>query len=248
MQLKAIIVDDEILGRKIIREYLQPHPEVKIVSECRDAHEALVEIEKRQPDLLFLDIQMPEINGFELLELLDPKPLVIFSTAYDQYAIKAFEINAIDYLLKPYDAQRFEVALERALKSLQQRETARTQLEQLLQNLPASQNFQNRFLIKQAGKILILNCREIYCFEAMEDYINIHTASEKYLIQQTMNGLMPKLDPDQFVRIHRSFIVNINFIEEIEAATSGRSFLYLKNGEKISVSRSGMRRLKELFL
>lgn len=247
MKLTALIVDDERLGRQIIREYLKPHPEIEIIGECRDAHETLAALEKSPADLMFLDIQMPEINGFELLEMLPQKPLVIFSTAYDQYAIKAFEVNAIDYLLKPFDKNRFEMALTRALENLEQRTTANFKLKQLLQNLPAP-HYQDRFLIKQAGKIVILNCREIAVFEAMEDYVNIHTARDRFLIQQTMHGLLPKLNPAEFIQVHRSFIVNINFIQEMETSPSGSTTLYLKTGEKIGVSRSGMKRLRELFL
>jgi len=247
VKLTALIVDDEMLGRQIIREYLKPHPEIEIIGECRDAHETLAALEKSPVDLMFLDIQMPEINGFELLEMLPEKPLVIFSTAYDQYAIKAFEVNAVDYLLKPFDKNRFEMALNRALENLEQRTAANFKLAQLLHNLPAP-NYQDRFLIKQAGKIVILNCREIAAFEAMEDYVNIHTARERFLIQQTMHGLLPKLNPAVFIQVHRSFIVNINFIQEIETSPSGRMLIYLKTGAKIGASRSGMKRLRELFL
>jgi two-component system LytT family response regulator len=241
--VKAIIVDDEQLGRDIIKEFLGDHPQVEVVAECRDAHEAFEAIAKHHPDLLFLDIQMPEINGFELLEMLDEHPKIIFSTAYDQYAIKAFEVNAVDYLLKPYDEDRFNLALERAIHSLQSDQKQDDTIQKLLQTIQASTRYLERILIKQAGRIVIISCREINLIKALDDYAEISSSKESYLIQQSLNHLEERLNPDQFVRVHRSYIVNIDGIRDIVALSSGRYKLYLKDGKEIFVSRSGYKKL-----
>ncbi|MDW7680695.1 MAG: LytTR family transcriptional regulator DNA-binding domain-containing protein [bacterium] len=246
--IKAIIVDDEELGRSIIQEYLADHPQVEIVAQCRDAHEALDAINKHHPDLLFLDIQMPEISGFELLEMLDDPPKIIFSTAYDQYAIKAFEVNAIDYLLKPYDVERFSLALERAIRSIQSDQGQEATIKKLLQSIqPAAQHLE-RLLIKQAGRIVIISCKEIHLIKAMDDYAEIVTAKESYLIQQSLNHLEQRLNPDQFVRTHRSYIVNIDSIRDIVALSNSRYKLFLKDGKEINISRSGYKKLQRFTL
>lgn len=248
MPIKVIVVDDEILGRKIICEFLAAHPDIQIMAECKNAHEAFQAVDRFKPELIFLDIQMPEINGFEFLAALDEKPQVIFSTAYDQYAIKAFEVNAIDYLLKPFDQERFDTALERAKNNLRNQQEATAKLEKLLEELPQEQRYKERFLIKQSGRIVILNCREIMYIESMEDYANIHTSRQTYLIQQTLTHLEKKLNPEQFTRVHRSFIVNIEYVKEIDSSSSGRHSIFLKDGTGIVVSRSGMKRLKAFIL
>jgi len=241
--IKAIIVDDEELGRSIIQEYLTNHPQVEAIAECRDAHEALEAIDKHHPDLIFLDIQMPEINGFELLEMLDEHPRVIFSTAYDQYALKAFEVNAVDYLLKPYDAERFNLALERAIHSIQSDQSPDDTIKKLLQTIQTSPQYLERLLIKQAGRIVIISCKEIHSIKALDDYAEIATAKQSYLIQQSLNHLEQRLNPDQFVRVHRSYIVNIDAIRDIVALSSSRYKLFLKDGNEIFVSRSGYKKL-----
>jgi len=247
-KIKAIIVDDEELGRSIIREYLVQHPQIEVRTECRDAHEALQAIEKFHPDLVFLDIQMPEINGFELLEMLDEKPKVIFSTAYDQYAIRAFEVNAIDYLLKPYDYDRFRVAIERAVHSLQYEIKSNDNIKKLLQSIQTSQNYLDRLLIKQAGRIVIVSAREISLIQAMDDYAEVSTKNEAYLIQHSLNHLEERLNPDQFIRVHRSYIVNIDAIRDIVSWSSGRYKLFLKNGKELFLSRSGYQKLKRFTI
>ena len=241
--IKAIIVDDEELGRSIIQEFLVDHPQIEVVAECRDAHEALDAIEKHHPDLIFLDIQMPEINGFELLEMLDEHPRIIFSTAYDQYALKAFEVNAIDYLLKPYDAERFNLALERAIHNIQSDQSQDDSIKKLLQTIQSPNQYLERLLIKQAGRIVILNCKEISSIKAMDDYAEISTTKESYLIQQSLSHLEQRLNPDQFMRVHRSYIVNIDAIRDIVALSSSRYKLFLKDGAEIFVSRSGYKKL-----
>ncbi|RKY80698.1 DNA-binding response regulator [candidate division KSB1 bacterium] len=247
-KIKALIIDDEELGRKIIREYLESHPEVEVMTECRDAHQALEAIEKYHPDLLFLDVQMPEINGFELLEMLEEIPYVIFSTAYDQYALKAFEVNAVDYLLKPFDQERFDIALERVKKSIQHLQYEKEKIENLLKNLHPEKKYLDRMLVKQLGKIIILNTEEINWIEAMEDYVNLHTARGDYLVLQSLSNLETKLDPNRFIRVHRSYIVNIDAIREIEQWPNSRYKLHLQDGHQITLSRSGAKRLKKLTI
>ena len=241
--IKAIIVDDEKLGRDIIKEYLGDHPQIDVVAECRDAHEAFQAIATYQPDLIFLDIQMPEINGFELLEMLDEHPRVIFSTAYDQYAIKAFEVNAVDYLLKPYDAERFNLAVDRAIQNIQSSQKQDETIHQLLKTIQTSHQFLERLLIKQAGRIVIISCKEIFIIKALDDYAEICTAKASYLIQQPLNHLEERLNPDQFVRVHRSYIVNIDAIRDLVAWSQGRYKLFLKDGKEIFVSRTGYKKL-----
>ncbi|MFZ5516602.1 MAG: LytR/AlgR family response regulator transcription factor [Candidatus Zhuqueibacterota bacterium] len=247
-KISAIIVDDEELGRSIIREFLMQHPNIEIIAECRDAHEALRAFEKWQPQLLFLDIQMPEINGFELLEMLPEKPRVIFSTAYDQYAIKAFDINAIDYLLKPYDNERFNLAVERALNNLLSEKKSDDAIERLLQSIQSGQRYLERLLIKQSGRILILSVHEINLIQALDDYAEINTRNDSYLIQHSLNHLEKRLDPDHFIRVHRSYIVNIDAIRDIVAWSNGRFKLFLKNGKEIFLSRNGYQKLKRFTI
>ncbi len=246
--IKAIIVDDEKLGRDIIKEYLGDHPQIEVEAECRNAHEALDAIVKYHPDLLFLDIQMPEISGFELLEMLDEHPRVIFSTAYDQYAIKAFEVNAVDYLLKPYDEDRFNLALERAIHSIQSEQKQDETIKKLLQTIQTSPQHLERLLIKQAGRIVIISCKEINLIKALDDYAEICTVRDTYLIQQSLNHLEERLNPDQFVRVHRSYIVNIDAIRDIVNWSSGRYKLFLKDGKELFLSRTGVQKLKRFTI
>jgi len=247
-RIKAVIVDDEELGRSIIREYLEDHPQIEVMAECRDAHEAMGAIEKFQPQLLFLDIQMPEINGFELLTMLDEHPKVIFSTAYDQYAIKAFEVNAVDYLLKPYDAERFNLAINRAIENINSAHKQDETIKKLLQTIQPSHQFLDRLLIKQSGRIVILSCSEINLIKAMDDYAEICTNRDTYLIQQSLNHLEERLNPDQFVRIHRSYIVNIDAIKDIVNWSQGRYKLYLKDGKELFLSRTGFKKLQRFTI
>ena len=246
--IKTIIIDDEELACGIIQEYLLDFPEITVVAECQDAHEAIAAINKYHPDLLFLDIQMPEINGFELLEMLEKLPKIIFSTAYDQYAIKAFEVNAVDYLLKPYDAKRFELAVKRAKQNILSESNSNETINKLLDSIKKPLDYLDRLLIKQSGRIVIISTSEIYLIKAMDDYAEIHTKKESYLIQQSLNHLESRLDPDKFLRVHRSYITNINAIKDIVSWSSGRYKLFLKNGNEISVSRSGYQKLKRFFI
>ncbi len=246
--IKAVIIDDEPLGRALIREYLQGHPDIVVSAECCDAHEALEAIDQHNPHLLFLDVNMPEMNGFELLEMLDARPHIIFSTAYDQYAIKAFDVNAVDYLLKPYDQERFNTALDRARHSLAQNAAERDKtIERLLSTINPERKFLTRMLVKESGRIIILNTAEILWAEAVEDYINIHTDVNAYLINQSMTSFITKLDPEKFIRIHRSHVINLEAVKELRPWTNGRLKCILAHGKEIVSSRTGAKKLRELL-
>lgn len=247
-KIKTIIIDDERLARELIKEYLAGHSGVEIVGECRDAHEAISAIQQLQPDLIFLDIQMPEINGFELLEMLDDIPYIIFSTAYDQYAIKAFDVNAIDYLLKPYDEERFNIALNRAIRQIQANENSADTIKELIRSVAKPTQFLTRLLIKDSGKIYIINCSDIIYVEAMDDYVHVHTSKNSYLMQQSMNSLEARLNPDQFIRAHRSYIVNIDAIKEIIQYSQGSYKIELNNNKVIALSRTGIKNIKRFSI
>jgi DNA-binding LytR/AlgR family response regulator len=247
-KIKALIIDDEELARKIIREYLEIHPEVEVMAECRDAFQAIKAIEKFHPDLLFLDIQMPEVSGFELLEMLDEIPHVIFSTAYEQYALQAFEINAVDYLLKPYVQNRFDMAVERVKQNIRQERSESGKIQSLLNNLRSEKTYLDRILIKQSGKIIIIKVEEIVWIEAMEDYVNFHISKGSYLVKQSLSRLESRMNPEVFIRVHRSYTVNLEAVKEIEPWTNGRLRCLMKNGQEIVTSRSGAKKLKKLIL
>ena len=245
-KIKTIIIDDEPLGREIIREYLQDHNDVEIMAECKDAHEALEAIESHNPDLIFLDISMPEIDGFELLRMLDKMPFVIFSTAYNQYAVNAFEVNAVDYLLKPYDHERFDTALNKVRQQIIHRDkTEKDNIEKLLMTI--RNKYLKRIMVKYGGKIVIVNTTEIIRAEAVEDYVNLFTPEARYLISQPLLYLENRLDPEYFVRVHRSHIINLRFLKELQPWSNGRFKCIMKDNSTIIVSRSGIKKLKMIM-
>lgn len=247
-KIKALIIDDEELGRKIIREFLSAHPEVEICAECADAFAALEAVEKYRPDLLFLDVQMPEVNGFELLDMLTNIPLVIFSTAYDKYALKAFEVNAVDYLLKPFDQERFSTALDRVKGLIRLQQDEAEKIRALIRHFQPDKQYLDRILVKKSGKILILGLADVFWIEAVGDYVNFHTKDDSFLILQTLKELEARLDPNSFVRVHRSSIINLEAIKEIVQWTKGRWKVHLKGDHSIMISRSGAQRLKKFML
>src|SRR6185295_4882628 len=213
--MKVIIIDDEPLARSIIREYLQFHPELELIGECNDGFEGVKSIQQHQPDLIFLDVQMPKINGFEMLELVEEPPAVIFTTAFDEYAIKAFESHAVDYLLKPFSRDRFDKAIAKwnlAGKSVSSKE----QLAPLLDSVSSSPAEQHRVVVKLAGKIRIIPIEEIHYLEAADDYVKIHTREGAFLKNKTMGHFESVLNKTLFVRTHRSYMVNITEITRID--------------------------------
>jgi two-component system LytT family response regulator len=241
--MKAIIIDDEPLARMIVKEYLQSYKEIEIVAECGDGFEGLKAIQQYQPDLVFLDIQMPKITGFEMLELVDQPVSIIFTTAYDQYAIKAFEANAVDYLLKPFGKERFDKAMQKF--SEQQNTNNRKELsEQLLQTAASSPIQNNRVVVKNGNKIKIIPAIDILYLEAADDYVKIHTKEGAVLKNKTMSYFEETLDTGLFVRCHRSYIINVQEVTRIDQNEKDSHIALLKSGIKIPVSRNGYTKLK----
>lgn len=243
--MRAIIIDDELLARDIIRTYLNNFSEIELLGECSNGFEGLKMIGELKPDLVFLDIQMPKITGFEMIELLDHHPIIIFSTAFDQFAIKAFEMNATDYLLKPYDKQRFTQAINKAKSKFAL--LAPQEMTQVIPKYPQREDTLDRLVVKIGNKINIIPIDDVIYIEAQDDYVSIHTAEGKYLKQMTMKHLEAHLPEDQFVRTHRSYIVAINAIDKIEMYEKESYLLHLKQGSKINVSRFGYSKLKQVL-
>lgn len=241
---KIIIIDDEPLARSIVKEYLQKHPDLELVEECNDGFEGLKAIQQHGPDLVFLDIQMPKINGFEMLELVDQPPSVIFTTAFDEYAIRAFEAHAIDYLLKPFNQERFDKAVA---KWQEHRSTRDTQTQELLESAAMSPSQNQRIVVKNGSKIKIIPVHDVFYLEAADDYVKIHTPEGYFLKNKTMNHFEQSLDSAQFVRSHRSYIVNVQQITRIDPYEKDNHVAILRSGAKVPVSRSGYGKLKEVL-
>lgn len=241
--IKAIIIDDEQLARDIIKKFLESYSGIEVVAECANGFEGLKAITTHQPHLIFLDIQMPKLTGFEMLELVENKPIIIFSTAYDQYAIKAFELSAADYLLKPYAKNRFDEAVIKALKKINEEVDEGEKVEELLEQRETIDKL-DRVVIRNGAKIIIIGIDDIDYFHAQDDYVAIRAQDKKYLKQVTMKYLEQNL-PDEFLRVHRSFILNEKALDKIEPYSKDSYVAILKSGEKISVSRSGYQLLKE---
>ncbi|MBI5856345.1 MAG: LytTR family transcriptional regulator DNA-binding domain-containing protein [Sphingobacteriales bacterium] len=242
---KVIIIDDEPLARSIVKEYLQKHPELQLIAECGDGFEGVKTIQQHQPDLIFLDIQMPKINGFEMLELIDQPPAVIFTTAFDEYAIKAFEAHAIDYLLKPFDQQRFDKAI--AKWEEQKTKDAGNITQELLETASQSPAQNQRIVIKDGSKIKIIPVHEVQYLEAADDYVKVHTKDGYFLKNKTMNHFEQVLDANQFVRSHRSYIVNVQQITRIDPYEKDGHVAVLRSGVKVPVSRNGYGKLREVL-
>jgi two-component system LytT family response regulator len=207
-KIRTLIVDDEPLARRGIRAQLDEEADIEIVSECRNGLEAVAAIEEQSPDLVFLDVQMPELDGFGVLEAVgvDRMPVVIFVTAYDQYALRAFDVHALDYLLKPVDAERFASALQRARKQIEHHnvQDLNQRLQRFLDDVQAKQKFTERLVIKSGGRIFFLKVEEIDWIEAADNYVRLHVGRDSHLLRETMNHLEKRLDPDHFLRVHRS--------------------------------------------
>lgn len=248
--IKTIIIDDEPLARQIVKEYLSAYPSLELVAECGDGFEAVKAIQQHQPELIFLDIQMPKINGFETLELLDKKPEVIFTTAFDEYALKAFEQNATDYLLKPFSSERFEKAVAKFMSARTAKTEAKTTDKKMeeLENFPKKhQDEAHRIVVKNGSHILILPVNDVIYIEAYDDYVKVFNKETFYLKKKTMSYYEEILDPQQFVRIHRSYILNINYITKIEPLDKNNQLAVLKSGQKIPLSKTGYSKLKEVL-
>ncbi len=243
--MKVLIIDDEPLARIIVKEYLQAYPQIEIAQECNDGFEGIKAIQQHQPDLIFLDIQMPKINGFEMLELIDNPPAVIFTTAFDEYAIKAFESHAVDYLLKPFSKERFDKALQKWMES--NNANAKTNTQSLLESVSHSPMQNNRIVVKLAGKIKIIPVDEIFYLEAADDYVKVFTKEGSFLKNKTMNYFENTLDAQHFVRTHRSYILNVQLITRIEPYEKDSHLAILKSGAQVPVSKTGYAKLKQVL-
>jgi two-component system LytT family response regulator len=238
-------VDDEELARKLLREMLSSHSEIDIAAECGNGMEAVKAAAEHKPDLLFLDVQMPKLTGFDVLELIErDRVAVIFVTAFDQYAMKAFEVHAVDYLLKPYSRERFEAALERAKSQEAKKTLDATELAAAAR--PAGQ-FAERIVVKDGSKVSLIAVNKLDYAEALDDYVSLVSEGKKHLKQQTISGLELALDPALFVRIHRSYVVNLERVSRIEPYGKDSKVAILTNGVKLPVSRAGYTRLKKLL-
>jgi two-component system LytT family response regulator len=242
--IKAIIVEDEKPARDLVKNYLDNIPDLVVIGEFDNGFDGLKAINELRPEVIFLDVQMPKLTGFEMLEVLEHKPEVIFTTAYDQYAIDAFEQNAVDYLLKPFSKERFEEAIGK-LKVRLKKQQESSSIDKIRQHFAESEEKIHRVVIKKSGRIHVISTEKINYLEAQDDYVMIYTNDGKYLKQQTMKYFEKHLDPEQFVRVHRSYIANIGCIQRIEPYEKSNFILILKDGNKVPVSRSGMQILKE---
>ncbi|HXG01616.1 MAG TPA: response regulator [Bacteroidota bacterium] len=242
---RAVIVDDEHLARQIVRDYLSRHPQIEIVAECSNGFEAVKAIDELKPDLLFLDIQMPKLNGFEVLELIGSDIPVIFTTAYDEFAVRAFEVNAVDYLLKPFSQERFDRALERVLALPRPAMQARLgRLKSHAQHVSAPLE---RIVVRDGGKVHVVRVEAIDYMEAQDDYVAIVTEGKKLLKQTRLAVLEESLDPKRFVRIHRSYLLNLERLSKIEPYGKDSHIAVLNNGTRLPISKSGFAKLKELL-
>jgi two-component system LytT family response regulator len=272
--IRTMIVDDEPLARERLRSLLARQPDVQVVGEFGSGRQAMHAVQEHHPDLLFLDVQMPEVDGFGLLEALEEKfgekkgrgnghgngngkqamPVVIFVTAYDQYALRAFEVHAFDYLLKPFDDQRFHEALERARQQLQLALSGREEsvvvhrrLLSLVQEMKNRSKPMERLVVRSAGRVFFLRTEEIDWIEAASNYVRLHVAQNSHLLRETMNGIEGRLDPDKFLRIHRSTIVNVDRIKELQPWFHGDYAVILSDGTRLTLSRSHREKLQKLF-
>ena len=248
-KIRALIVDDEPLARKRIKSLLAHESSVDVIGECSDGHKAVTSINELTPDLVFLDVQMPAMDGFEVIKTIGPErmPTVIFVTAYDQYALKAFVVNAIDYLLKPFDRRRFQKTMERAKAMIRglQNGNVNNQLLSLLDDLRREQEMPDRFIIKNGGRVVFLRVEEIDWMRVVGNYVRLQAGAESHLMRETMNGMEAKLSPDKFMRIHRSTIVNIDRVKEVQPWAKGEYVVIMRDGTRLIMSRRYRERLNE---
>lgn len=238
--IRTILIDDEPLARDVVKHYLKNFADVEIVAECSDGFEGLKAIAQFRPDFIFLDIQMPKINGFEMLELVENPPAVIFTTAFDEFAIKAFEVNAADYLLKPIEQERFDQAMYKLPARLKQAESA----QDLLETASMSPGQHHRVVVKNSGVIKIIPVNDIHYFEADDDHVKISTTEGNFYKNKTMSFFERTLDNDQFIRIHRSYLINLAQVSKIELKEKDSYVVLLKSDIWLPVSKTGYVKLK----
>ena len=246
MSSKVIIIDDEPLARSIVIEYIQHFPDLVVSQVCSNGFEGLKAIQQYKPDLIILDIQMPKINGFEMLELIENPPAVIFATAFDEYAIKAFEAHAIDYLLKPFNQDRFEKAIKK-WREQKNGSAGEKQTKQLLDDVSLTAPQNERIVIKDGSKIKIIPIQDVHYLEAADDFVKVFTKEGYFLKNKTMSHFEQVLDPSQFVRSHRSYIINLQQITRIDPYEKDNHIAILRSGAKVPVSRTGYPKLKAIL-
>jgi len=246
-KIKTIIIDDESLARQIIKKYLSKHSDVELMCECSNGFEGIKMINEMNPNLIFLDIQMPKLNGFEMLELLDNPPVIIFTTAFDQFAIRAFQVNAADYLLKPFSPERFEEAISKAKFHLKNKSVQQKIVKELIHHNEKSGEYLERIVVKDGSKIHIIPVDSVKYLEAQDDYVMIHSAEGKFLKQKTMKFFEEHLPSEDFLRIHRSYMVSVTCIKKIELVEKDSYKVILDEGTGLPVSKSGYDKLKKLF-
>lgn len=244
-KMRTIIIDDESPAREILKHYLKDYPDIDIIAECSDGFEGLKKITELKPDLVFLDIQMPRLTGFEMIEVMTEKPVIIFTTAYDQYAIRAFEMNAVDYLLKPFPKERLRNAVLKARDKTGNTDEPEESAGSILKTLPKPDSSLSRIVARKGNSINIIPVEQVRYVEAQDDYVMIYHTTGKALKQQTMKYYEENLPRNNFVRIHRSYIVRIEEIKKIEPYTKDNHVAILHTGDKLPVSRSGYKHLKE---
>ena len=248
-KIKVLVVDDEPLARERLTTLLSQEPDVELATPARDGEEAITSIHDDSPDLVFLDVQMPQMNGFDVIEAVgsDKMPLVIFVTAYDQHALKAFQVRALDYLLKPFDRERFTDALQRARKQLERDETGDLgrRLLALVKDLRRDQPRSDRLVVKSGGRLFFLRADEIDWVEAAGNYVRLHVGPASHLLRETMNAIEGRLDPEKFFRIHRSRIVNMERIQELQPWLNGEYAVLLRTGTRLTLSRGYREKLQD---
>lgn len=245
---RVLVIDDEPLARMVVLEYLQPyHNQIQVLQECGDGFEGIKAIMQHQPDLIFLDVQMPKINGFEMLELVEQAPQVIFTTAFDEYAIKAFETHAVDYLLKPFSRERFNKAVEKFLAQAPAAKPSPKPTEELLETAAQSPAQHERVVVKTGTKVKIIPVQDIEYLAADDDYVSIYTAEGSFLKNKTMSFFEQTLDARHFARVHRSYMVSISQITRIDPYEKDAHVAILKSGKRIPVSKAGYAKLKQVL-
>ena len=248
-KIRTLVVDDEPLARERLTNLLSAEPDIEVVGQCRDGEEAATAIVDHTPDLVFLDVQMPSMNGFEVIDAVgsEKMPLVIFVTAYDQHALKAFQVRALDYLLKPFDRERFQEALQRARTYIQRDETGDIgrRLLALVKDLRRDQPKTDRLVVKSGGRLFFLRTDEIDWIEAAGNYVRLHVGPVSHLLRETMNAIESRLDPEKFFRIHRSRIVNMERIQEMQPWLNGEYAVLLRTGTRLTLSRGYREKLQE---
>jgi two-component system LytT family response regulator len=251
MKVRTLIVDDETLARERLRQLLQDEPEVELVGECADGTEALTAIQKQSPDLIFLDIQMPELDGFGVLQAMTstPTPVVVFVTAHDKFALRAFEVHAADYLLKPFDRERFKKALARALERVKHRESAAQQAQAaVLAELKPPSRPLERLAVKTSGKVIFVKLEDVDYIESAHNYVELHVDKQSHLLRETLNSIEARLPAEKFVRISRSVIVHIERVKELQPLFYGEYAVTLHNGTRLTLSRRYRDKLERLGL